>query len=145
YGVGIMAFGNLTYTGPLPSTAIEKLLFGTAQWQTRQLPVSDILVQRQEQVLRMLQTWDTNLEKEIVAENLYMDESRERRMTHVQEVFEKAGEIIKVETIVPRNQLRGSFKIQAAQGSIEVYFTLTPEKIPKVQDLYVSFDPKESN
>lgn len=145
YGVGIMAFGNLTYTGPLPSTAIEKLLFGTAQLQTRQLPVSDILRERQEQVLKMLQTWDTNLEKEIVAENLYMDESRERRMTHVQEVFEKAGDIIKVDTIVPRNQLRGSFKIQAAQGSIEVYFTLTPEKIPKVQDLYVSFKPKETN
>jgi len=145
YGVGIMAFGNLTYTGPLPSTAIEKLLFGTVQLPTRQLPVSDILLVRQEQVLKMLQTWDTDMEKEIVAENLYMDESRERRMTHVQEVFEKAGEIIKVDTIVPWNQLRGRFKIQAAQGKIDVYFTLTPEKIPKVQDLYVSFKPKESS
>lgn len=144
YGVGIMAFGNLTYTGPLPSTAIEKLLFETAQLKTRQLPVSKILAQRQEQILEMLQTWDINLEKEIIAENLYMDESRDRRMTHVQEMFEKAGEIIKVETIVPENQLRGTFKIQAAQGSIDVYFTLTPEKIPKVQDLYVSFKPKDT-
>jgi len=143
YGVGIMAFGNLTYTGPLPSTAIEKLLFGTTQVKTRQLPVSDILGQRQEQVLQMLQTWDADLEKEIVAENLYLDESRERRMTQVQEVFKKAGEIIKVETIVPENQLRGSFKVQAAQGHINVYFTLTPEKIPKVQDLRVSFKPNE--
>lgn len=143
YGVGIMAFGNLTYTGPLPSTAIEKMLFGTAQLKTRQLPVSDILAERQVQVLSMLQTWDANLEKEIVAENLYLDESRERRMTHAHEVFEKAGEIIEVETILPENQLRGTFKIQAANGSIDVYFTLTPEKNSKVQDLSVSFDPKE--
>lgn len=142
YGIGIMAFGNLTYTGPLPSAPIERLLFGTAQLQTRQLAVSNILEERQEQVLRMLQTWDKALEKEIVAENLYLDESRERRMTRVQEVFKKAGEITKMETIVPENQLRGSFKVQAANGSIDVYFTLTPEKVPKVQDLDVSFHPK---
>ncbi|MCB0550919.1 MAG: serine hydrolase, partial [Phaeodactylibacter sp.] len=27
YGVGVMAFGNLTYTGPMPLKEIEALLF----------------------------------------------------------------------------------------------------------------------
>jgi CubicO group peptidase (beta-lactamase class C family) len=145
YGVGIMAFGNLTYTGPLPSTKIEKLLFETAQINPRQLPVSDILAKRQGQVLKLIQTWDTNLEKEIVAENLYLDQSREKRMAHVQKIFEKAGVINKTDKIEPWNQLRGRFKIHAENGIIQVYFALTPEKEPKVQDLYITFEQDETN
>lgn len=143
YGIGIMAFGNLTYTGPLPIQKVEKLLFDKPQLSPRQLPISDILAQRQEQVLAFVQSWDANLEKEIVAENLYLDESRERRMAHAKDIFEKAGAIKTVDEMVPRNQLRGRFKIQAANGVIEVYFTLTPENEPKVQDLRISFQEKE--
>lgn len=140
YGVGIMAFGNLTYTGPLPSDKIEKLLFETAQINPRQLPVSDTLAKRQEQVLKLIQTWDSNLEKEIVAENLYMDESREKRMAHVKKIFEKAGAIKKTDKIEPWNQLRGRFSIHTENGVIQVYFALNPEKDPKVQDLYITFE-----
>jgi len=140
YGVGIMAFGNLTYTGPLPSDEIEKLLFETALINPRQPPVSDILVQRQEQILKFIQTWDLNLEKDIVAENLYMDESREKRKAHVQEIFEKAGKIKDVDKIDPWNQLRGTFNIIAEHGVIEVYFSLNPEKNSRIQDLYITFE-----
>ena len=143
YGVGIMAFGNLTYTGPLPLNKIEKLLFETAQIKPRRLPVSDILAKRQEQVLKFIQSWDVNLEKEIVAGNLYMDESREKRMAHVQDLFKKAGKIQKVDKIEPWNQLRGTFKIHAEQGVIAVYFALNPERNAKVQDLYITFEQHE--
>lgn len=143
YGIGIMAFGNLTYTGPLPIREIEKLLFENPELSPRQLPISDLLSQRKEQVLTFIQSWDANLEKEIVAENLYLDESRERRMAHAKGIFEKVGAIKTVDEIVPRNQLRGTFKIQTENGVIEVYFTLTPENDPKVQDLDISFEAKE--
>jgi len=143
YGVGIMAFGNLTYTGPLPSDKIEKLLFETALIKPRQLPVSDILAKRQEQVIKFIQTWDLNLEKELIAENLYMDESREKRMAHVQTIFEKAGKIKGVDKIESWNQLRGTFKMHAKHGIIEVYFDLNPEINPKVQDLYITFEPHQ--
>ena len=69
YGVGLMAFGNLTYTSPWPLTKIKQLLFETAGIQPRELPVSDILAMRQTQVANMIQSWDPNLETEIVAEN----------------------------------------------------------------------------
>jgi len=52
YGVGVMAFGNLTYTGPLPYFKIEKLLFDIAALQPRQLPVSDILQERQKAIFQ---------------------------------------------------------------------------------------------
>ena len=144
YGVGIMAFGNLTYTGPLPSKKIEKLLFETVQLHPRQLQVSDILAKRQEQVLKLIQTWNTDLEKEIVAENLYMDESRERRIAHAQKIFGKAGKIIEVDKIDPWNQLRGTFRIHAENGVIKVYFSLNPEKNPKIQDLNITFEQNQT-
>lgn len=41
----------------------------------------------------------------------------------------------------PENQLRGSFKIYAENGIVSIFFTLTPEKYPKVQQLDISFQP----
>lgn len=143
YGVGIMAFGNLTYTGPLPSKKIEKLLFETALLNPRQLPISGLLAKRQEQVLELIQTWDANLEKEIVAENLYMDESREQRIAHVHKILEKAGVIKEVDKMDPWNQLRGTFRIHTENGVIEVYFSLNPENNSKVQDLYITFEQNQ--
>jgi len=143
YGIGIMAFGNLTYTGPLPAGKIEKLLFEITELKPRQLPISNILTKRQEQVQQLIQTWDTAIEKEIVAENFYLDESRTHRIETFQEIFKQAGEIKKIDDIEPWNQLRGIFKMHAENGTIKVYFSLTPEKKPKVQDLYVAYEPNE--
>ena len=144
YGVGIMAFCNLTYTTPWPSRKIEKLLFETIDLQPRQLPASDILVERQEQVAQLIRNWDTALEKEILAENFYLDKSREHRIKEVQEVLDEAGTIQCIKEIEPLNQLRGSFKLQTENGVINIYFTLNPEKNPKVQLLDVSFKATET-
>ena len=143
YGVGIMAFGNLTYTRPWSSDQIAKLLFETIELQARQLPASDILVERQEQLAHLIQRWDTDLEATILAENFYLDKSREDRISEVQEVLDKAGAIQSMEEIEPNNQLRGSFKLKTEHGVIDIYFTLTPEKTPKVQYLELSFHPGE--
>jgi len=143
YGIGIMAFCNLTYTTPWPYKKIGKLLFENSEIKPRQLPISDFLNERQEQVAQLIQKWDPELETKILAENFYMDKSREHRITEVQEVLDKAGAIQKIDEIKPKNQLRGSFKLQTENGFIKVFFTLTPEKYPKVQQLDVSFQPNE--
>jgi CubicO group peptidase (beta-lactamase class C family) len=144
YGVGIMAFCNLTYTSPWPFMKISKLLLEKADLKPRQLPVSTILKERKEQITELIQYWDPELETKIIAENFYLDKSRDRRMKEIQAVLDKAGPIQHIEMINPNNQLRGSYNIQAENGSIAVFFTLTPEKIPKVQSLYVSFKETET-
>ncbi len=144
YGIGLMAFGNLTYTRPIPLDQIEKLLFETLKLQPRELPVSEILVQRKEQIVQLLNTWDSDLEKEIIADNFYLDKSKEKRKAEIQEILDKAGNIEKVEKIAPRNQLRGGFKMHAKNGEINIFFTLTPENIPKVQQMNISFKPNVS-
>lgn len=144
YGIGMMAFGNLTYTTPWPVKEIAKLLFKTNGIQPRVLPVSSILAKRQDQVAALIQHWDPALEKEILAENFYLDKSRESRISEIQEVLDKAGDIQEIEKMEPDNQLRGSFKLQAKNGTINIFFTLTPEKSPKVQQLGLSFQPKKA-
>ncbi len=141
YGIGVMAFCNLTYTTPWPFSEIGKLLFETADLKPRQLPVSDILSERQEQITLLIQNWETDLEAKILAENFYLDKSRDKRMIEVRAVLEKAGPIQVIDELDPGNQLRGSFKIQAENGVIDIFFTLTPEKYPKVQQLDISFQP----
>lgn len=141
YGVGLMAFGNLTYTAPWPLADIERLLFDVAGLEPRRLPVSDILEERKQQVIELIQHWETDLEEEILAENFYLDRSRKHRMADAQRIFEQAGAIQNISEMIPQNQLRGSFIIQAENGLVNVFFSLNPENPPKVQALNLSFIP----
>ena len=144
YGIGIMAFCNLTYTTPWPYKEIGKLLFETSEIKPRQLPVSDFLLERQKQITQLIQNWNPEIESKILAENFYMDKSREDRMAEVQKVLDKAGTIQKIDKMEPTNQLRGSFKLQAENGLISIFFTLTPENYPKIQQMDVSFQTNET-
>lgn len=143
YGVGIMAFCNLTYTAPWPYKEIGKLLFENLDFKPRQLPVSDILKERQAQIVQLIQNWNKEMENKILAENFFLDKSREDRIKEVENLLTKAGPIETVEKIYPVNQLRGSFKIKTENGFINIFYTLTPEKDPKVQQLDISFKPDE--
>jgi CubicO group peptidase (beta-lactamase class C family) len=141
YGIGIMAFCNLTYTGAYPRNKIGELLFEKIGLQPRQLPVSDILIKRQKQIVELIQNWNPELETNILAENFYMDKSRDVRISEIQKILNKAGAIQTTNEVEPNNQLRGSFNVQAENGVINIFFTLTPEKYPKVQQLDISFQP----
>ena len=139
YGIGLMAFCNLTYTSPWPFSEIGKLLFEKLELKPRQLPVSTVLAERKEEVVQLIQQWDPDLEAKILAENFYLDQSREDRMEEINGILEKAGSIENIQEIEPENQLRGAFNMEAENGVVRVFYTLTPEKIPKVQQLDISF------
>jgi len=142
YGVGVMAFCNLTYTTPYPFNKIGKLLFETLELTPRELPVSDILIERQKQVADLIQDWGSALESGILAENFYLDKSHEHRKLEISALLEKAGTVQSVGELEPYNQLRGSFDMETENGSLRVFFTLSPENTPKVQRLNVSFQEK---
>lgn len=143
YGVGLMAFCNLTYTTPWPLKKIEQLLFETARIEPRQLPASKILELRKSQLIQLFQTEDPALEKEILADNFYLDQSREKRIEGYKGVFDKAGAISESTDLIAENQLRGSFRLKGANGDVLMFFTLTPEKDPKIQQLEVSFEERK--
>ncbi|MDH5598983.1 MAG: beta-lactamase family protein [Cyclobacteriaceae bacterium] len=137
YGIGLMAFCNLTYTPTAPAlNEIKDRLFKNGI-TPRELPPSAILKKRKEEVFHLITTWDKNLEKEILAMNFYLDKSREKRMEEANNFFNDAGQIISVEEIRPLNQLRGTFLIKCEKKILSVFFTLTPEKDPKVQKITI--------
>ena len=136
HGIGIMAFSNLTYVGGTVKSAnymVMKDLIARGLFVQEPLPVSEILELRKEQVKELLLTWDPELEKEIVAANLYMDISRERRMLECRDLLDQLGEIISTGPMIPENQLRGSFYLLGKEKRLKVYFTLSPETDPRVQ------------
>jgi CubicO group peptidase (beta-lactamase class C family) len=139
YGIGIMAFCNLTYTTPWQLKEIEKLIFDKLELKPRELPVSSILQKRKDQIVETFQNGDDALKADIFAENFFLDESREHRIQGISKALSQAGQITSVTEIIPQNQLRGSFRLKGEKGDVAIFFTLTPEKDPKVQRLDFTF------
>ncbi|MEM9325366.1 MAG: serine hydrolase domain-containing protein [Bacteroidota bacterium] len=144
YGIGLMAFGNLTYTSPWPREIVmHELILDGAKPAARWLPPSDILLERKEQVLELIQNWDESLGTEILAENFYLDKSREHHVKDWAALWQKAGAIQTVGDFEARNQLRGGFEIETKNGILDIFFTLSPEPDPKVQRIYPRFTEAE--
>jgi CubicO group peptidase (beta-lactamase class C family) len=144
YNLAVIAFANRTYTPAHRgvSKALD-ILFERGELRPREVSVSPILAERRRQVEQWITSWDTRLGDEIAAENFFLDRSREDWMKAARETFEKAGKINSVGRLKPVNQLRGSFPMMCENGTVNVWFTLTPEKEPKVQELRLTFDPKK--
>ncbi len=139
YGIGIMAFCNLTYTTPWQLKEIEKLIFDKLELKPRELPVSSILQKRKDQIVETFQEGEDALKADIFAENFFLDESREHRVQGISKALSQAGKISTVTELIPQNQLRGVFRLKGENGDVAILFTLTPEKDPKVQQLNYAF------
>lgn len=134
HGVGVIALSNLRY-GPVyaPTVKVLNELIQRATLPQRQLPPSSILLTRQQQVMRLLQTWDEPLGRDILAVNFFMDRSRADWMVHARDKLASIGKIVQVGALVPDNELRATFPLVGERGTLDIQLTLTPEKEPKVQ------------
>ena len=134
HGVGVFAFSNLRYAPVYTPTAkVLNILIETGKLSPREVAPSPILLTRQQQVAQLLQHWDEKLGQEITADNFFLDRSRAEWMKEAGEQFGKIGKVVSVGQISAENRLRGSFPIVGEKGSLKVFFTLTPEREPKVQ------------
>ena len=138
HGVGVIAFSNLRYGKVYSPTA--KVLYTLIERGTlpaRAPTPAPILVTRQGQLAQLIQTWDGALGREIVAENFFLDRSLDDWKKQAAEQVKGIGKVISVGPIKAENRLRGTFRIVGELASLEVTFTLTPEREPKVQELDV--------
>lgn len=141
YGIGVISFANRTYAnaGAINARVLDTLMFMT-NLERRILPPSDILNKRKDQLAEVLTTWDEKQANAIFAENFFPDKSRDRWIKESKEVFDK---VIRVDSVGPmeaENQLRGHFRIKGKSGAVLVFFTLTPEKDPKIQQLSLEWE-----
>jgi CubicO group peptidase (beta-lactamase class C family) len=144
YGLAVMSFDNITYGGTSTlNTAVLDGIIATAGLEPRRLPIPDVLETRKSQLVALLPDWEGAVESGIFAENFFMDTRLSDIVRHSRELFEQAGEIQAVGELVAVNQLRGSFVLQGRQTDILVFFTLSPERDPLVQQFRMTILEKQ--
>ena len=145
YGVGIVAFGNLTYTswGNTVGTAFDRLE-RTGGLVPRQVVPSPALISARDAVSKLIVRWDDGVAENIAAENLFLDRSKDRRRNEVEELTRKTGQCAPPEKFdVVENALRGSWTMNCERGKVQVSITLAPTMPPKVQFMSVRPAPAQ--
>ena len=140
YGVGIVAFGNVTYTSwTRVTTSAMEAFVKTAGLRPRQPQPSPALVEARNNVARLIANWDDQLADRIAAENLFLDQSKARRRGEIERLKESVGachpESDACDTV--ENALRGTWTVRCDKGALQVAITLAPTQPPSVQYLSV--------
>ena len=140
YGVGIVALGNLTYTGwGGVSGQVMEALSRTGGLVPRQPLPAPVLTARREQVSRLVLRWSDALADSLGAMNLYLDESKPRRRAALESLVKRAGGECRDEgPFVLENALRGQWRMRCRDGDLRVSITLAPTEPALVQYLGVT-------
>jgi CubicO group peptidase (beta-lactamase class C family) len=135
YGIGIVSLSNLTYggLGGQNGKALDTLIH-LAGLKRRIIPVSSILKQRQQEIVAVISSWPED-QLNIFAENFFLDKSLDAWRKFSAEQLAQIGKIITIKSIIPENQLRGTFVVEGEKNNLEIFFTLTPEHDPLIQQL----------
>jgi CubicO group peptidase (beta-lactamase class C family) len=143
YGVGLIAFGNLTYTSwPRTFDAALEALARTGGLQPRVVEPSPALAAARDAVAGLIVKWDDAAADRIAAVNLFLDQSKDRRRAAIDNLRAQVGACAagsgfdRVE-----NALRGDWTMACERGRLKVAVTLAPTMPPKVQFLSVTAAP----
>jgi CubicO group peptidase (beta-lactamase class C family) len=143
YGVGILAFGNRTYTGwgAVADQAIG-LLAATGGLEPRAVQPSPALTSAKESVSALVENWDDALADRIAAVNLFLDRSKARRRAEIARLRIDVGECRPAEDFAfVENPLRGEWRFACDRGALAAAVTLAPTMPPSVQFLEVRVVP----
>jgi CubicO group peptidase (beta-lactamase class C family) len=134
YGIAIICFANLTYasTANINLKALDTLI-NLVKLKPIPLKASEILNQRKKELLQIVPEWKHPEQYPIFAENFFLDYFPDSLSKEAITIFSKAGKIIKIDELVPENNLRGSFILEGENNDIEISFTLSPENPPLIQ------------
>ena len=143
YGIGIIAFGNRTYTGwGTPVGAALAVLEERAALDPREAVPAKALVEARERVTKLVLDWDDGLARSVAAENLFLDRSIDRRRAEVAALRAEVGRCREGSGFAyVENALRGQWIIPCERGDLLVSVTLAPSMPPSVQFLEVTPAP----
>jgi CubicO group peptidase (beta-lactamase class C family) len=144
YGAGIVAFGNVTYTSwtRVTTTAMEAFV-KTAALRPRQPQPAPALTDARDKVSRLVAKWDDTLADSIAAENLFLDQTKDRRRAEIERLLATTGacrpDAVAWDNV--ENALRGIWSMTCEKGKLQISITLAPTMPPKVQMLGVRVAP----
>jgi hypothetical protein len=143
YGIGVVCFGNVTYAPTATfNLSILDTLVSLAGLKKRTIPPSSILEQRKQELVQLLPAWNNAKQSGIFAENFFADYSLDALKKESASLYEKAGNILAVEELVPENNLRGNFLLKGEKANLRVSFTLTPENPALIQEYHIIEIPR---
>ena len=143
YGLAVMSFDNRTYggTSTLNLAALDTILALTGL-EPRRLPPSDILERRKHELVALLPDWEGAERAGVFAENFFLDNRLRDLIARTDSLYTEAGTILGIGELAPENQLRGTFTIRGERADIRVFFTLTPERVPLIQQVTMVSVPR---
>lgn len=143
YGIGVVAFANRTYAGVGGiNMRILDTIVKIAALTPRELPPSKILEQRKAELITLLPNWNNAEKSGIFAENFFADNPIDSLKKYARELYWKAGKIIAWKPVKAENQLRGTFILNGENTDIEIFFTLSPENPPLIQEYHIRELPR---
>jgi CubicO group peptidase (beta-lactamase class C family) len=139
YGIGVIGMANLTYTsGSAIANDALSLLVQRAGLKPRQPEPSAALLEARATVNRLLGRWDDALAESLAAENLFLDETKDRRRAAIEALLAERGACHANDDFDVENALRGQWTLSCEKGSpLLVSITLAPTTPPRVQYLSV--------
>jgi hypothetical protein len=136
HGVAIIALGNRTYAGW--RGAVEEAfdaLARTGALQPRVPQPGLALLEARDAVSRLIASWDDRLADAIAADNLFLDQSRDRRRAQVERLRAAHGACRSGGPIEAENALRGEWRYTCDRGEVTATATLAPTTPPRIQFL----------
>jgi hypothetical protein len=143
YGVGVIAFGNLTYTGW--TGTIDRMIDALAKTgglQPRTIEPSPALVNARNAAASLVVRWDDSVADRIASPNLFLDRDKVHRRADLDDVHAKLGACTQGSGFDHvENALRGDWTMTCERGKVRVAITLAPTMPPAMQFFSVNVVP----
>ncbi len=133
-GVGVFAFGNLTYA-PLSRPVFEVLERVAGAHPVGAPETTPEWSWLQERVSSLYEGGEAGAWAELAADNLLLDRPAARRTEELRDLRQKLGPALGVAVPVPRGRLRASWRVRCERGELEVECWLAPPRPLRVQVL----------
>jgi CubicO group peptidase (beta-lactamase class C family) len=136
YGVGIFAMATLTYSGP--AEAVNQgfdALLSTGGLVRRELPPSPALLKAREQIWELWQHWDDAKARAMASMNLFLDAPVAQRRAEIEQLKSQVGACSSAGAVRAENWLRGQVNLSCENGTVGIFYTLSPTQPPAVQHL----------
>src|SRR5262249_47234008 len=139
YGVGLIAFGNRTYTGGAGTfDQAFDLLARTGGLEPRAIQPSPALVSARDAVANLIVKWDEAAADRIAAVNLYLDQTKDRRKAAIDALHAQVGACTAGAGFDHvEKALRGGWTMSCERGEVKGADTLAPTTPPRVEYLSV--------
>jgi len=141
-GLAVVSFNNHTYGNAYDiNKEVFKYIISAAELRVRESIPSKYLQNKKDALLVFIPGWNGAEYAKIFADNFFKDNELSELVKDTEDIFSKAGKIINIGELTPINQLRATFLIKCETSDIKVFFSLSPEKDPLIQQIVFTLIP----